>query len=113
MIDDVVGMLMAPARGQTQQHVVEGYGNLPWAFEINQGQAAQQVRFLSRGKGYTLFLTNSEAVMVLRDGSGSVPGAWPATWSGRLVQPTSPRLRMPFRATVHRMPTPCAHRTHS
>jgi hypothetical protein len=35
----------------------------------NQGQADEQVNFLSRGSGYTLFLTSSEAVLVLKQQS--------------------------------------------
>ena len=46
--------------------LVEGYGKLPLSFEINQGQTDSQVKFLSRGPGYTLFLTGEEAVLSLR-----------------------------------------------
>src|SRR5688572_8713313 len=46
--------------------VQEAYGKLPLSFEANQGQTASQVRFLSRGPGYTLFLTPTEAVLALR-----------------------------------------------
>jgi hypothetical protein len=41
------------------------YGKLPLSFEANQGQADAQVKFLSRGQGYTLFLTPTEAVLSL------------------------------------------------
>jgi hypothetical protein len=44
----------------------ESYGRLPLAFEPNQGQADSQVQYLSHGNGYTLFLTASEAVLVLQ-----------------------------------------------
>src|SRR5579859_6622394 len=44
----------------------QAYGKLPLSFEPNQGQANSQVRFLSRGEGYTLFLTGSEAVLTLK-----------------------------------------------
>ena len=37
-------------------------------FEPNQGQTDEQVRFMSRGSGYGLFLTNDEAVLVLERG---------------------------------------------
>ncbi len=43
-----------------------GYGQLPLAFEANQGQSDEQVRFLARGDGYSLFLTATEAVLSLR-----------------------------------------------
>jgi hypothetical protein len=42
------------------------YGKLPLAFEANEGQTAGGVRFLSHGDGYTLFLTEQEAVLTLR-----------------------------------------------
>src|SRR6266481_1062114 len=44
------------AVGTSRLHVTEKYGQLPLAFEANQGQADAQVKFLSRGSGYTLFL---------------------------------------------------------
>jgi hypothetical protein len=48
------------------QGALAGYGQLPLSFEINQGQTDPQVNFLSRGSGYTLFLTPSEAVLSLQ-----------------------------------------------
>ena len=41
------------------------YGKLPLSFEVNQGQSDPDVKFLSRGRGYTLFLTATEAVLSL------------------------------------------------
>jgi hypothetical protein len=38
---------------------------LPLHFEANQGQTHQDVRFLARGPGYSLYLTAGEAVLVL------------------------------------------------
>lgn len=40
--------------------------SLPISFEQNQGQTSEQVRFLSRMPGYTLFLTRNEAVLSLQ-----------------------------------------------
>ena len=42
------------------------YGNLPMSFEANNGQIDAEVKFLSRGSGYTLFLTPNEAVLMLQ-----------------------------------------------
>ncbi len=46
--------------------VAEDYGKLPLSFEANNGQVDDSVKFLSRGYGYTLYLTASEAVLSLR-----------------------------------------------
>ena len=51
---------------QTTQRVAANYGKLPLTFESNQGQTASPVKFLSRGHGYSLFLTPTEAVLLLR-----------------------------------------------
>jgi hypothetical protein len=50
-----------PSRADLQS----AYGHLPLSFEANQGQTDHQVKFLSRGKGYNLFLTSTEAVLAL------------------------------------------------
>jgi len=50
-------------RPQPQLQVA--YGKLPLSFEANYGQTDPQVKFLTRGRGSTLFLTETEAVMVL------------------------------------------------
>src|SRR5262245_53500094 len=39
------------------------YGRLPLSFEANRGQSDSQVKFLSRGSEYTVFLTPTEAVL--------------------------------------------------
>ena len=41
------------------------FGKLPLSFEANQGQTDRRVKFLSRGQGYSLFLTGREAVLAL------------------------------------------------
>ncbi|MSP41097.1 MAG: hypothetical protein EXR70_21625 [Deltaproteobacteria bacterium] len=43
----------------------------PLSFETNQGQTDEQVKFIARGSGYTMFLTATESVMVLSEASGS------------------------------------------
>ena len=69
--------LLAPAsnprfslKASARPNLSESYGKLPLAFEANQGQTDQQVKFLSRGAGYSLFLTSNEAVLSLRETSG-------------------------------------------
>ncbi len=48
--------------------IQESYGRLPMHFEPNLGQTAEEVKFVARGPGYTLFLTADEAVLALRQG---------------------------------------------
>ena len=54
----------------TKVTVAVDYGKLPLIFEPNQGQTDAPVKFLSRGRGYSLFLTESEAVLSLRGAGG-------------------------------------------
>ena len=51
-----------------QARLQAGYGRLPMHFEPNLGQTAEDVKFVARGPGYTLFLTANEAVLALRQG---------------------------------------------
>jgi hypothetical protein len=52
-----------------QAELREVYGTRPLAFEQNRGQADEKVRFLSRGDGYTLLLTATDAVLAARTDS--------------------------------------------
>ncbi|MFB3921871.1 MAG: SBBP repeat-containing protein [Terriglobia bacterium] len=58
--------------GKTGMHSLKSFGDIPLSFEANQGQTDRQVKFLSRGRGYGLFLTASEAVLTLSPGSQSI-----------------------------------------
>ncbi|HEX8370952.1 MAG TPA: Ig-like domain-containing protein [Pyrinomonadaceae bacterium] len=49
-----------------KQKIVDAYGKLPLHFEPNLGQTDAQVKFLARGHGYALFLTEKEAVLSLQ-----------------------------------------------
>ncbi len=60
--------LTQAAAAQTEhapQDRIAGYLKMPLRFEVNQGQTDKRVRFISRGLGYTLFLTSRKAVLVL------------------------------------------------
>jgi hypothetical protein len=50
------------AAKSAEKRALAALGNLPLAFEANQGQTDPQVKYLARGQGYTLFLTSGEAV---------------------------------------------------
>src|SRR5437773_1250250 len=54
-----------PFAAAAEARVSQSYGKLPLHFEANQGQRHQDVRFLARGAGYSLYLTAGEAVLVL------------------------------------------------
>src|SRR6266513_582054 len=54
-----------PAGAATNARVSESYGKLPLQFEANRGQTHEDVHFLSRGAGYSLYLTAGEAVLLL------------------------------------------------
>jgi hypothetical protein len=61
-----------------KQDMTREYGDLPLAFEANQGQTSPDVRYLAHGQSYQLFLTNQEAVLTLRQpaaGAKSAKGA--------------------------------------
>jgi Beta-propeller repeat len=44
----------------------DAYGRVPLNFEANEGQNTPEVKFLSRGSGYSLFLTSHETTLALR-----------------------------------------------
>ena len=66
----------APPNGRDaarKTRALEAYGRLPLSFEANRGQTSAQVDFVSRGSGYTLFVTPTEAVLTLRAPSARRP----------------------------------------
>jgi hypothetical protein len=65
---------------QSRQRIAAEYGKLPLSFEANRGQSDQRVKFISRGQGYSLFLTDTEVVLALTHshGSAKVP---PPDWA--------------------------------
>jgi len=81
------GNLVSKSKQMTAP-AVQAYGNLPLSFEPNTGQADARVRFLSRGPGYTLFLTSEEAVLAL-----PAPHGTTARSAGR-ENPTIMRMRL-------------------
>ena len=67
----VVATLALDTRTQSQagsapQVVADSFSQLPLSFEANEGQTDDRVEFLSRGQGYTLFLTPTGAVLSLK-----------------------------------------------
>ena len=68
------GRLRAATSGErallSKNAAAAAFGKLPLSFEANQGQTDKQVKFVSRGSGYALFLTSTEAVLSLKTESG-------------------------------------------
>jgi len=66
----------APATAATAagQRVTANYGKIPLSFEANKGQTDPSVQFVSRGSGYSLFLTQGEVVLNLK-GQQSIAAA--------------------------------------
>ena len=56
----------SPLAQTARRRAGEAYGKLPLLFEANRGQTSNRVKFISRGQGYSLFLTSNEAVFALR-----------------------------------------------
>jgi len=52
---------------------IEAFHKLPMSFEANQGQTDERVKFISRGAGYTLFLTGDGAVMKIESATAGAP----------------------------------------
>jgi hypothetical protein len=92
----LIGLLCAAAAvadTASSKAGVRRYGNMPLYFEANCGQAPPDVRFLSRGAGHMLSLTDSQALLRFKTlgRSGSVGLRWVG---GRSVTP-EPEERQP------------------
>ncbi|MDX6290259.1 MAG: hypothetical protein QOH42_2058 [Blastocatellia bacterium] len=61
----------ADSESAQRSRIATGYGTLPLGFETNLGQAPKGVRFISRGHGYSLYLTQANAVLALRSSASS------------------------------------------
>jgi len=59
----------SPIRASQNAKVASNYANLPLTFELNKGQTSAQVKFVTRGKGYSAFLTAGGIVLSLRPAS--------------------------------------------
>jgi hypothetical protein len=58
--------LLSPAATIATPPSIASHAHIPMIFEPNRGQTDPHVRFMARGNGYGLFLTDHEAVLVLR-----------------------------------------------
>ena len=60
----------SPLETTSQADLLESFGNIPLYFEANAGQVDDQVHYMARGQGYSLYLTGDEAVLALRQPGG-------------------------------------------
>ncbi len=65
------------------------YGSLPLMFEANQGQTDAQVKFLSRGKGYTALLTSDGMILSLRPSTRGARQAIPNNSKTPITEPST------------------------
>jgi hypothetical protein len=72
----------------SRPELAAAYGKIPLSFEANVGQTNERVRFLARGRGYTLFLTPEEIVLSLSKRQAKNENGF--------VAPRSAVLRMKF-----------------
>lgn len=56
----------SPVASSQSGNVRPNYGRLPLMFTANQGQTDSEVKFLSQGSGYSVFLTSGSMVLSLR-----------------------------------------------
>lgn len=93
----------APAQAVSKeqaQHFQSAFAALPLAFEQNQGQTDGRVRYLARANGYTLFLTNHDAVFSFS--SKAAPGAAAARYKTMAERSApTPRRQKDLSAAVH------------
>src|SRR3989442_744504 len=82
------------------------YARLPMSFEANRGQSDPAVQFLSRGHGYSVFLTSAEAVLVLskRQGREDAAAHAVAGQESKIEDSKPAVLRMRLRGAANTQP---------
>jgi hypothetical protein len=94
------GTQAAPKTGAadeaTKARVSAAYNKLPLRFEENRGQVDTQVKYLSRGSASTLFLTKTEAVLMLHRGESKEQAAKAEAPSARRAAISAPPQASPM-----------------
>jgi hypothetical protein len=91
-----------PAQAPANRTAAANYGKLPMTFEPNVGQTASAVRFLSRGSGYTVYLTAGEMVFSAHSSKVSAQTGSSQTASPQAASPQTAQSA----AAVSPSPTP-------
>src|ERR1043166_2254135 len=55
-----------PAVAATNAEVADAYNKLPLSFEVNEGQAPPEVKFVSHASNYILLLSDAKADLVIQ-----------------------------------------------
>jgi hypothetical protein len=98
-VPTVAGNSVTETEVARKARLQESYARLPLSFEANQGQTDSSVKFFSRGSGYSLFLTSTEAVVRLRMPEGEARKDILAGFSNKSKASKSAALRMKFAGT--------------
>jgi uncharacterized protein (TIGR03437 family) len=82
--------LPSPDGAAPSRQVAASYGKLPLSFEPNRGQTDARVQFVSRGAGYTIFLSPTSAVFALQRSATqsrpALPGRQPSMEESAVVR---------------------------
>ena len=70
----------------TRARVQAKFAALPLAFEVNEGQTDPQVKYMARGNGYTVYLTQEETIVALTSSSQAGPSQAAGIHSGRKTE---------------------------
>ena len=84
------------ADATAKTNALQVFRKSPMSFEANQGQTDKRVKFISRGAGYTLFLTRDSAVMVLQNAG---PAQQPHESLAAATSPSMPYIGNHFTGT--------------
>ena len=85
---------LALADPATRSKVAEAYNRAPLSFEENLGQADARVKFLSRGNGYNLFLTSTEAMFAFSKARKLAHGKRITEKAGSMNEPIDSRSQI-------------------
>jgi hypothetical protein len=79
-----------PAQGSSEAkaRALKSYAALPMSFEVNEGQAESAVRFLARGRGYSILLEPDQATLALQ------APAKDSRWPEKLRNQLRPSIRV-------------------
>jgi hypothetical protein len=100
----VSGSTLTEPSNVVAARVNQAYARLPLYFEANEGQMDERVKFLARGRGYTLFLFPAEVVLVLQQDEEGKPEderqEWEANRTLSIVDNSKLQIENPKSAAI-------------